>query len=1234
MVQNLYDKVKEMFDKLPKAPDFPKMEESILERWRAGNLDKKSLAPKPGAPKFTFYEGPPTANGLPHPGHVLTRVIKDVFLRYRTMCGYDVLRKAGWDTHGLPVEIAVEKELWQEAYQHLEKCGLIEFISECDAAGASCVDADTHIEKVLRTEFARLIQEIGAADLKKKFEGDGGGALVIELPGKKKTEAAARKLIGKYGVSGYISKWREWRLEQSGAAIDAADDVTEHERAQMILQGLNDEFARGIVTRELGDEAVKGILSEASQPNRENVFVQFLEVCRDAVSRYAQKELMLEGKDMIEKYGVAEFIARCRENVFRYEREWRRMTERVGFWVNLDDPYVTCTNGYIESVWWILKKYWDAGLLYKAHKIVPHCPSCETALSSHEVAQGYEEVEDPSVFARFKIKGQDKTSFLVWTTTPWTLISNVALAFGENVEYAKVRFGDEYLILAESRLLAVFADDKPFEIVERMKGSDLAGLEYEPLYTYCKPDRKAYYTIIGDFVTLDDGTGIVHIAPAFGEDDYQVGRKYDLPFLQPVDTQGRFTKEVTKWAGLFVKDADPSILKDLDDRGILFRSELYKHSYPFCWRCDSPLIYYARSSWFIKTTAYRDTLLKVNEDINWIPEHIKKGRMGDFLENNIDWAVSRDRYWGTPLNLWICDKDESHVMCFDSAADLKNGAFDFPECELDLHRPYIDAIHCKCPKCGGTMTRTPEVIDCWLDSGAMPVAQWHYPHENKEKFESYFPADFITEAVDQTRGWFYSLMALNSFLFGKSPFKTCLVLGHVLAEDGAKMSKHLGNVIDPWFVFNRNGADAFRWHFFRENNPWLPSRFSCDAMLDVQKNFFLTLWNVYSFFIIYANLDEFDPEQHKAKKEALDASDRWILSRLNSTLAEARTNLDVFMVTPAARALEGFVDDLSNWYVRRCRPRFWKSEKDDDKWAAYSTLHTVLVTLSRALAPFTPFIAETIYMNLARPKPGPEDSVHFDVYPDVDESMIDKDLEEAMAFVREFVNEGRSIRNKKQIKVRQPLQKLFVRLKPGKVRTAIEPLTWLLIDELNVRQVAVVDSFDLLMSVHIKPNFKKLGPKYGRDLKKVEEYFKAAENHDELWATYANTGTLEGEFDGTAFKFAEGDLDADRNPAEGYLVGESVALDARITPELLAAGRAREIVHRIQNMRKVMDLDYAARIVIHYGGDLEIKMVFADFEEYIKGETLATEIVPGLEDEGELFEIDGLKCRVEIVSAN
>jgi isoleucyl-tRNA synthetase len=1037
-----------MFQPVPKNPEFAKQEQAVLDEWLKKDIIKRCLARNKGREKFTFYEGPPTANGLPHPGHVMTRVFKDIFLRYRSMCGYDVLRKAGWDTHGLPVEIAVEKELG------------------------------------------------------------------------------------------------------------------------------------------------------------------------------------LSGKDEIEKYGVAEFVAKCRESVFRYEQKWRDMTERIGFWVDLDDPYITCTNGYIESVWWILKRYRDEGLLYHGHKIVPHCPSCDTALSSHEVAQGYRDVKDPSISVRMKIKGMENTSFLVWTTTPWTLISNVALALGAEHDYVKIKYKDEYLIFAEARVMSVLGGEK-YEIVERYKGADLAGTEYEPLFDFVKPDRKSHYVILGDFVTLDDGTGIVHIAPAFGEDDYQVGIRCDLPFLQPVDTNGKFTKEVTPWAGIFVKDADASIVKHLNERGILFAHEEYEHSYPFCWRCDSPLIYYARDSWFIKTTAYRELLLDVNNSINWVPDHIRTGRMGDFLENNIDWAVSRDRYWGTPLNLWICEKDRSHTLCVDSAYELKKHAVDFPEGELDLHRPYVDAVHCTCPECGARMTRTPEVIDCWLDSGAMPVAQWHYPHENKELFESLYPADFITEAVDQTRGWFYSLMALNSFLFKKPPFKNCLVLGHVLAEDGTKMSKHLGNVIDPWEVFDKYGADSFRWSFFRENNPWLPSRFSTKSVLESQKNFFLTLWNVYSFFVIYANIDGFDPARHSASKNSPDASDRWILSRLNGTIAEVRQNLDSYLVMPAARAIEAFVDDLSNWYVRRCRPRFWKGEKDDDKWAAYSTLHRVILTLSRILAPFAPFISETIYENLAGPNAS--ETVHMEDYPAQNESLIDKELEEAMAYVRELCNEGRSLRNKKQIKVRQPLENMFVRLKTGKLRDSLIKLTDMLTDELNVRKIVFIESFDDLMCVNLKPNYKKLGPKYGKDLKAIEEYFKELGDHSGVCVLYSKDKRIECEICGGKYVFEAGDLDEVKSPAPDYLIGESVALETRITPDLLAAGRAREIVHRIQNIRKEMDLDYSARVSIAYTCAAELESVFAAHADYIMGETLATGLAPTPNTgDGGSFKIDGFDCALKI----
>jgi len=1054
--------VNTMFSKVAKTPDFPAMEQDVLAYWQEHDTKAVSMARNIGNDKFTFYEGPPTANGMPHPGHVLTRVMKDIFLRYRSMCGFDVLRKAGWDTHGLPVEIEVEKE---------------------------------------------IAAEMG---------------------------------------------------------------LSEAERQEM------------------------------------------------------------GGKQLIEKFGIAQFIEKCRKSVFRYEGEWRKMTDRVGFWCDMDDPYITCVNNYIESVWWILKRYWDEGLLYKGHKIVPHCPSCDTALSSHEVAQGYADVEDPSVFIKCPVKGRDNTSFLVWTTTPWTLISNTALCFSPTFDYVTVRRGEEFLILAEGRISAVFGEDKP-EIVDRCKGADFQGVEYQQPFAFVETDKKAWYCILGDFVTLDDGTGIVHIAPAFGEDDYNLGKKHDLPFLQPVDTNGKFTSEVTPWAGQFVKDADPSIIENLKERNILLHSEKYKHSYPFCWRCDSPLIYYARSSWFIKTTAYKETLLKINNEINWVPEHIRSGRMGDFLENNVDWAVSRDRYWGTPLNIWVCgDCDEKE--CHDSAASLKQRAETWPwatDDAIDLHKPWIDEITMTCPKCGGTMKRTPEVIDCWLDSGAMPVAQWHYPHENKEKFESLFPADYITEAIDQTRGWFYSLMALSAFLFGKSPFKTCLVLGHVLDKNGAKMSKSKGNVVDPTAAFEKYGADAFRWYFYRENNPWLPTRFFEEAMFDVQKGMFLTLWNVYSFFVIYANIDGFNPNEHTVPVARRDENDKWVLSRLHRLIRDITEGLDSFAIMAPARAVELFLDDLSNWYVRRCRPRFWKSEKDDDKWAAYSTLYECLATLSKTLAPFTPFLSETLHQNLVRTvDAGAPNSVHLCDFPKVDKSLISDELEQAVANVRDIANQGRSLRSANRRRVRQPLAVMKLRLPAGAARDAIQPFLAMIQDELNVREIRFVDSFDDLMAVTLKPNFKTLGKKLGKHNKTLQD--KIRDDQQSILDALSNGGVFTLDTADGPIALADEDFLKEFSSDPDWAVGEIAALDLRLSDELISAGLAREIVHRIQNIRKDLDLDYQARITVALAGDKKLLDVAAAHLDYIKSETLCTDLKTGVDIKSESVAIDGMDLAVDV----
>jgi len=839
-----------------------------MKFWKDKDTFKKSLEIRKGSPRFNFYEGPPTANGKPHAGHVLPRIYKDLFPRYKTMQGYYVPRKAGWDTHGLPVELEVEKEL-----------------------------------------------------------------------------------------------------------------------------GIN-------------------------------------------------------SKQEIEKYGIEEFNKKCRESVFRYEKEWRLFTERIGFWIDMDNPYITLSNDYIESVWWLLKKIWEKGLLYKGYKIVPWCPRCETALSDHEVAQGYKETEDPSIFVKFKIKNQDNTYFLAWTTTPWTLISNVALAVHPDEDYVKVKYNNEYYILAEKRLTYVFPEGS-YEIIERYKGKDLEKTYYEPLFNFLPIDKDSHYVVLGDFVTLEDGTGIVHIAPAFGDEDFQIGKKYDLPFLQPVDQNGKFIKEVEPWAGMFIKKADPLIIENLKNRNLLFKEEKYLHSYPFCWRCDTPLIYYARASWYIKTTAVKEDLLRNNQKIDWYPEHIKEGRFGNWLANNIDWSLSRERYWGTPLPIWICESC-GHQECIGSYKELgitytKN---------FDPHKPYIDKITLKCPKCGGTMYRVPEVIDCWFDSGAMPVAQWHYPFENEEEFKASFPADFICEAIDQTRGWFYSLLAISTLVFNEPAYKNVLVTELVLDEKGEKMSKHKGNVVDPWLILNKYGADALRWYIFTVSPPWVPLRFSPDAVNEALKKFLLTLWNTVSFFSIYAEIDGFDPTKNSIPLENLeDISDRWIISRLNSLILKVKEDMDKFNATSAARSIQSFViDDLSNWYIRLNRERFWKSEKDNDKWSAYTTTYTVIKELTKLLAPFIPFTTEKIYQEIVRvaEKEAPE-SVHLCDYPQGETKYIDSVLEADMEIVRDIVTIGRMLRNQANIKIRQPLSKIWINTKGNKEN--LEKLSKYIKQELNVNDI-------------------------------------------------------------------------------------------------------------------------------------------------------------------------------------
>lgn len=937
------------------------MEEEIIKFWKDNDIFKKSLEIRKGSPRFNFYEGPPTANGKPHAGHVLPRIYKDLFPRYKTMQGFYVPRKAGWDTHGLPVELEVEKEL-----------------------------------------------------------------------------------------------------------------------------GIN-------------------------------------------------------SKQEIEKYGIEEFNKKCKESVFRYEKEWRNFTERIGFWIDMDNPYITLSNEYIESVWWLLKKIWEKGLLYRGYKIVPWCPRCETALSDHEVAQGYKETEDPSIFVKFKVKEQENTYFLAWTTTPWTLISNVALAVHPEEDYVKLKVNNENYILAEKRVPYVF-QETTYEIIEKKKGKELEKIHYEPLFSFLPIEKDAHYVVLGEFVTLEDGTGIVHIAPAFGDEDFQIGKKYDLPFLQPVDQNGRFIKEVTPWAGIFIKKADPSIIDNLKERNLLYKEEKYTHTYPFCWRCDTPLIYYARASWYIKTTAVKSNLIKNNQKINWYPEYIKDGRFGNWLANNIDWSLSRERYWGTPLPIWICDSC-GHEECIGSYKEL---GIENTE-NFDPHKPYIDKITLKCPKCGGVMHRVPEVIDCWFDSGAMPVAQWHYPFENEEEFKASFPADFICEAIDQTRGWFYSLLAISTLVFDQPAYKNVLVTELVLDEKGEKMSKHKGNVVDPWLILNKYGADALRWYIFTVSPPWVPLRFSPDAVNDALKKFLLTLWNTVSFFSIYAEIDQFNPNDNLVPfSELEDLSDRWLISRLNSLIIKVKEEMEKFNATAAARAIQSFViDDLSNWYIRLNRERFWKSEKDKDKWSAYTTTFHVLKELSKLLAPFIPFTSEKIYQEIVRntDKNNPE-SVHLCDYPKEIPSLIDKSLEENMDIVREIVASGRMLRNQANIKIRQPLSKIWIKVDP-KIEKDIEKFKKYIQQELNIENVVIgkpEESEKIL--IHKEDNFE-------------------------------------------------------------------IGLDTNITEDLLNKGILRELEHKIQMLRKEAKLDYTDRIKLYYKGSNRIKEIIERNKLEFAEEILATEITEG-----------------------
>lgn len=1035
-----------MYDKVSTNLNFVEREKEILGFWKENDIFGESIKARENCPVFTFYDGPPTANGKPHIGHILTRVIKDLIPRYKTMKGYKVLRKAGWDTHGLPVELEVEKQL---------------------------------------------------------------------------------------GIS---------------------------------------------------------------------------------------------GKPQIEDYGVEPFIKKCKDSVFTYESLWRNMSDRVGYWADMDNPYVTYHNDYIESVWWALKQIWDKGLLYKGHKIVPYCPRCGTALSSHEVAQGYKNVKETSCICRFKVKDEDNTYFLAWTTTPWTLPSNVALCVNGAENYTKVKANDgKIYIMAEALLDEILKDG--YEVVETYKGQDLVGKEYEPLFNYAKPDKKCYFVTADSYVTLTDGTGIVHIAPAFGEDDAKVGRNYDLPFVQLVNDQGCFTEEVEGLAGVFVKDGDKKILKRLEASGKLFAAIPFEHDYPFCWRCDTPLLYYARDTWFIAMTKVREQLLKNNNTVNWMPENIKTGRFGNFLENVIDWGLSRERYWGTPLPIWECDCGYKHTI--GSIAELKEMSDNCPD-NIELHKPYIDAVELNCPKCGGKMHRVSEVIDCWFDSGSMPFAQWHYPFENKEIFDENYPADFISEAIDQTRGWFYTLMAISTLIFDKSPYKNVIVLGHVQDKDGRKMSKHLGNVVDPWTVLDNQGADAVRWYFYANSAPWLPNRFDDKAVNEYQRKFMGTLWNTYAFYVLYANIDNFNPMDYKLEYNKLAPMDKWILSKLNSLVKFVDKSLENYKITESARAMADFVDELSNWYVRRSRERFWGKDMPQDKVNAYMTLYTVLTTMAKLSAPFTPFMAESIYQNLVVnvDKNAPK-SVHLCDFPVANDDMIDDKLEVNMELVLSIVVAGRAARNTSGIKNRQPIGNMYVQSD----RKLDAEYFDIILDELNVKNMEFVDDASKFTSYSFKPQLRTLGRKYGKLVPAIGEYLKNGDGNALMNELKAN-GVIKFNIDGTDVELGEEDVLTETAQADGF-VAESdktttVVLSTTLTPELIEEGFVRELVSKIQTMRKDSGFEVLDRINVYYSGNDTIAKVFADNKDSIATDVLADDICEGTSDISKEWNINGEKVVLSV----
>jgi len=1023
-----------MYEKVPTNLNFSEREQDVLKFWRENKIFEKSITLRDKAPLFTFYDGPPTANGMPHIGHVLTRAVKDLIPRYKAMKGYQVLRKAGWDTHGLPVELEVEKEL---------------------------------------------------------------------------------------GIS---------------------------------------------------------------------------------------------GKPEIEKFGVEPFIQKCKESVWRYENLWREMSERVGFWADMDDPYVTYHNEFIESVWWALAQIHDKGLIYKSYRVVPYCPRCGTPLSSHEVAQGYKDITEDSAYVSFKVAGKDNEYLLAWTTTPWTLPSNVGLCVNAKEEYVKAAQGDRVYILAKA--LATDVLDEDYEILETFLGKDIEGMKYDPLFDFANPQEETYCTVVcDDYVTLTSGTGIVHTAPAFGEDDARVAKIYNLPLLQLVDAQGCFIDDVYLWKGVFVKDADPMIIKELRIQGKLYKKQKYEHSYPFCWRCDTALLYYARDAWFIRVSSLRENLMASNSEVNWYPDHMKAGRFGNFLEGVLDWSISRERYWGTPLPIWICDDENcGHRHCIGSIAELKKMGENVPD-NIELHKPYIDAVRLNCPKCPAKMTRTPEVIDCWFDSGAMPFAQWHYPFENKELFDSQFPADFISEAVDQTRGWFYSLISISTMLFEKPSYKNVIVLGHVLDADGVKMSKSKGNAVSPMDALEKHGADAVRWYFFINSAPWLSNRYSDDFVMEAARRFMGTLWNTYAFYTLYAEIDQFNPYEYEAKD--LSVMDKWLLSRLNTLVKKVDAAMERFEITEPARLLDQFVDELSNWYLRRSRERFWVSEMPQDKINAYKTLHHALVTVTKLSAPFVPFITEQIYQNLVvRLDTTAVESIHLCDFPVVDENLINPELESQMANTIEIVTQGRAARNAGNVKTRQPLSEMMVALSNAD-KTPDDSLLEVIREELNVKSISFIADAAEYIGYNFKPQLRTLGPRYGKLVPKIAASLN--ENPDQTMQAL-QAGQWKTIIDGQTIELSMEDVLMETVQKEGFATaadkGITVVLSTTLTPELIEEGNMRELVSKWQNMRREAGFDVTDRITAGYSDNAVLSAVIARNHATISAELLADDLQIATPPEG------------------